>query len=311
MELNFLKKKEKTDRKSSLIPKPGFIKDLILKGQLARLIVIIFTVVFLIFFLILAFISSTGGLKGVGSPIDFVIFALLSGTGFFGLFEALRIRRIHKIDQIFPDFLRDLASSKRAGMTFAKSIMFTSKGSYGMLTPEIKKISQQISWGTSITDALHAFSQRVNTKSIRRSVSLIIESSKSGGNVTDVLSLAADDARELKMLEEERRVNMSSYVIVIYVSMFVFLAIMVILNLSFIPAMIGTGAQGLASIMSGGSTGQSVEILSVFYLATLVQGIGSGVVAGVFEDGSLYSGVKHVFILTLVSWITFKFMLGI
>jgi flagellar protein FlaJ len=301
----------KKNEEESDVPKPTFIKHLILTGQLSRLFVLIFTIIFMVVFIILGLLTLVGVITGMGSPIDFVVFALLSGTGFFGMYEAIRIRRVHKIDAIFPDFLRDLASSKRAGMTFAKSIMFTSKGNYGVLTNEIKKISQQISWGTSITDALKDFSKRINTKSIRRSVSLIIESSKSGGNVTDVLSLAADDARELKMLEEERRINMASYVVVIYVSMFVFLAIMVILNLSFIPAMTGSGAQGLAGIVSGGSTGDPAQIVAVFYLATLVQGLGSGVVAGVFEDGTLYAGVKHVFILTLVSWVTFKFLLGV
>ena len=308
MKLPFL---SKSKEEKEGIPQPGFIKNLILTGQIARVVVLIFTLIFIVVFVILAFLSAVGIVQGVGSPVDFLIFAVLAGTGFFGMYEAIRVSRIHKIDTIFPDFLRDLASSKRAGMTFAKSIMFTSKGNYGVLTPEIKKISQQISWGTSISDALLAFAKRVNTKAIRRSISLIIESSKSGGNVTDVLSLAADDARELKMLEEERRINMASYVVVIYVSMMVFLAIMVILNLSFIPAMTGQGAQGLAGIMSGGSRGDPVQIVSVFYFATLVQGIGSGVVAGVFEDGTLYSGVKHVFILTLISWTTFKFLLGV
>ena len=76
MELNFLKKEASSDDNDSVIPKPGFVKDLILKGQLARLIVIIFTVVFVIFFLSLALVSSSGTLSEVGSPIDFMVFAL-------------------------------------------------------------------------------------------------------------------------------------------------------------------------------------------------------------------------------------------
>ena len=58
-------------------------------------------------------------------------------------------RKISKIDKIFPDFVRDIASSRRAGMTFTRAILFTSKGNYGLLTPEIQKIAQQISWGSS------------------------------------------------------------------------------------------------------------------------------------------------------------------
>ena len=49
--------------------------------------------------------------------------------------------RFRKIDEAFPDFVRDLAESRRAGMTFTKAIMYSSKGNYGLLTPEIQKIA--------------------------------------------------------------------------------------------------------------------------------------------------------------------------
>jgi flagellar protein FlaJ len=232
----------------------------------------------------------------------------LSITGIYGWFTYLHVRKIYKIDSIFPDFVRDLAESRRAGMTFTKAVLFASKGNYGILTPEIQKISQQVSWGSSVTDALFSFAERVNTKSIKRTVSLIIEASKSGGNVADVIDVAAKDAREIKMLEAERKSNMASYIVVIYVGAFVFLAIIAILVVSFLPSMTGSSTGGLQGAMGGGSV-RMEDIQPIFYYATIVQGIGSGLVAGVFEDGNFSSSVKHVFILVLVSWMTFKILL--
>jgi len=291
---------------------PGFIKNLILTDQLNRLIIIVVAAVSLSIFVILGFLSLLGVLQGIGSPADFFILAILSGTGIYGFYEFFRIRRISKIDSIFPDFVRDLAESRRAGMTFTKAILFASKGSYGILTPEIQKVSQQVSWGSSVTDALIAFSKRVNTSSIKRTISLIIEASKSGGNVADVLDVAAKDAREIKLLEAERKTNMASYVVVIYVGMFVFLAIILILCTSFIPAMVGESAQSMQSSFGGGGAPvREDQIVGIFYFAVLVQGFGSGIVAGVFEDGNLTSGVKHMFIMVLVSWLTFKVLLGV
>jgi flagellar protein FlaJ len=197
-------------------------------------------------------------------------------------------------------------------MTFTKSILFASKGNYGILTPEIQKVSQQVSWGSSVSDALLAFSDRVRTKAIRRTISLIIEASKSGGNVADVLDVAARDAREIKMLEAERKTNMASYVVVVYVGMFVFLAILLILCTSFIPAMVGEGGEGMQGVMGGGGTLASLEeITTTFFYACIIQGFGSGFVAGVFEDGTFTASVKHVFIMVFISWFTFKFMLGV
>lgn len=292
--------------------KTSYLKNLMITKNVTRLVVYIVSGVLITVFILLGILALLGIFTGFGGVVDYFVMALLSGTGVLGMYESIHVRRIQKIDGIFPDFVRDLAESRRAGMTFTKAILFASKGEYGILTPEIKKISQQVSWGGSVADALESFAQRVNTKSIRRTITLIIEASNSGGNVADVLDVAAKDAREIKMLEAERRTNMASYVVVIYVGMFVFLAIVLILCTSFIPAMVGgEGSQGMAGVMGGGSIASQQEISGVFYLACLVQAFGSALVAGVFEDGRYTSSVKHIFIMVFVTWIMFKLLLGV
>ncbi len=287
----------------------GLIKKLMLTGQLNRIIVISITAVCIAIFSVLAFLTVLGVISGLGTAMDFVILSILSGTGIYGFYEYFHVRHIYKIDSVFPDFVRDLAESRRAGMTFTKAILFASKGNYGVLTDEIQKIAQQVSWGSNVTDALMNFAKRVNTHSIRRTISLIIESSKSGGNVADVLDVAARDAREIKNLEAERRANMASYVVVIYVGMFVFLAIIAVLNLTFIPEILNESGSSLSGVMGGGYIDPN-KVAFVFYLATIVQGMGSGIVAGVFEDGNYYSSVKHVFVMVLICWLVYKILFG-
>jgi len=291
------------------LEQPGFIKKLSNAGQLNQFIVTIATIVSVVVFIILAVLSGIGILNIGLKWTDFVIFGALSGTGIFGFFKLIEARRIHKIDSIFPDFVRDLAESRRAGMTFTKALLFSAKGNYGILTQEINKIAQQVSWGTSVNDALLAFAQRVPTSLIRRTVSLIIEASKSGGNVADVLDAASRDAREIKMLEAERRANMASYVVVIYVGMMVFLVIIAVLSGQFLPAMVQD--EGGVGGGMGATQGHIDAITAVFFWAGILQGFGSGMVAGVFEDGKFVSGVKHIFIMVLITWFIFKLIIGV
>ncbi len=289
------------------IPQLGFFKKAKMAGTLPKLTVYSLTGVCVGVFL-LFFVLSLFELINFGSPVDFIVFAILSGTGIYGMYEWMHYRRIYKIDSIFPDFVRDLAASRRAGMTFTNAILFTSKGNYGVLTEEIKRIAQQISWGSSVEDALHTFAKRIKTPSVNRTISLIIEASRSGGNVAEVLDVAANDAREIKQLEAERRVSMASYVVVIYVSMMVFMAIIAMLAGVFIPTITGSDAQGLSQTMGGLGAINQADIIQVFYFATLVQSIGTGFVAGIFEDGHLESSVKHIFILVFISWLMFKYI---
>jgi flagellar protein FlaJ len=246
----------------------------------------------------------------IGTSFDYTIIGIIIFTGVFGIYEFFHLRKVRKIDERFPDFVRDLAESRRAGMTFTKAIMYCSKGNYGVLTSEIQKIARQISWGSSVENALNAFAKRVKTKLIRRTISLIIEASRSGGNVADVLDAASRDARELKLIESERRAGMLSYVAVIYVGMGVFLMIMIVLCKNLLPAMVTTGSQSLAQTRGGSANIKLTDVSYLFFYAAIIQSAGMGAVTGVFEEGNVLSGVKHIFIMILVTWIVFKFIVG-
>ncbi len=293
------------------IPEPGRIQALRLSGQLTRLVVMISTVATAAIFIVLGLLTLFGVFHFFLTWVDFFIFASLSGSGIYGFYLLFHARRIRKIDTIFPDFVRDLAESRRAGMTFTKAILFASNGDYGILTPEVQKIAQQVSWGSSVDDALAGFAQRVPTTTIKRTISLIIEASKSGGNVADVLDAASRDAREIKLLEAERRANMASYVVVIYVGMLVFLVIIAVLSAQFLPAMIVNNPSGGGGGKMGAGPEQVAAITTVFFYAGIVNAFGSGIVAGVFEDGSFAAGVKHIFIMVLITWVMFKVIIGV
>lgn len=75
---------------------------------------------------------------------------------------------------------------------------------------------------------------------------------------------------------------------------------------------VGAGTAGLATATPGMGGGiSSSQIIPIFFYAALIQGFGSGLVAGVFEEGNLPAGIKHAFIIVLVTWLTFKSIIGI
>jgi flagellar protein FlaJ len=298
------------------VSKPSLIKKLMITGQVTRFILYILTAFFAVFFIFLAVLSSEPltvikpfkiGNIVIGTNIDYLVFAVIISTGIYGIYTFFRERKIHQIDSRFPDFIRDLAEFRRAGMTFTKAIIHASKGNYGMLTPEVQNIARQISWGNSIEKSLESFAKRVNTKLIRRTVYLIIEASRSGGNVADVLDAASKDARELKFIDSERRAGMLSYVAVVYVSMLVFLVVIVILCKTLIPAMLGQGHGGLSIVMGSSGNITQYDITFAFFITTIIQGAGMGVVTGVFEEGKITAGIKHIFIMVFITWFIFKF----
>lgn len=243
---------------------------------------------------------------------DFLIGAFLVGVGPYGWYRGRLMKRIRAMDDKFPDFLRDLAESERAGMTLPRALATASKGVYGALTPEIRRMSAQVEWGVSFTEALQRFSRRVNTPLIQRTVALIVEASKAGGNVIDILTAASDDAREIKQILEERGRQMGIYGIIIYISFMVFLVVVFILAAQFLPAFSAAAGKGSGAKVSGASIAAfSVdEFTTIFFHAALVQGIGGGLVSGIMQQGHPMSGLKHAVIMTCISWFFFRVLIG-
>jgi flagellar protein FlaJ len=243
-----------------------------------------------------------------GTLIDFVIPAILLITGPYPFYLHMRRKRIDRIEERLSDFLRDLAESGRFGMTLADSIRKASKGDYGKLTFEIKKMAAQIGWGVPAEEALELFAKRVNTPLVNRAMAIVMKAARAGGDISDVLGVAATNIKDIQMLQQEQKVEMGSYVIVIYTAFFVFLAVVVILNSQFLPAMAqhqqtATGETAIAP--TGG--GINLEEVKLIYLGgAITQAIGDGILVGVIDTGRISSGLRHSFIMVLLGFLIMR-----
>ncbi len=247
---------------------------------------------------------------------DFLCFAFLSAVGPYGFYAAHEHRRIRMLEERFPDFLRDLAASHKGGLTLVQSAMIAARGEYGPLTPEICRMADQLSWNVAFDEALQRFGERVSTPLIQRATTLILEASRSGGNTEDVLLAAARDAREIKNMENERRISMSVYTIVIYVTFFVFLVVAGVLYDQFVPQILQTTAAASGSSLTGvegisGVRGVTLDDYRIFFFtAAVVQGLGDGIVAGTMGSGQAKLGLRHSFIMVFITYVVFTLFLS-
>ena len=238
--------------------------------------------------------------------------AIVALIGPYGFFLGKKQRNIKAVERRLPDFLRDVAEAGRFGMTLAEAIVVSSSGRYGKLTPEIKKMAAQISWGVPATEALRLFSERVKTPMTGRIVSIIVKSSDAGGDVADVLTMVSHDTKEAQLTEDERKITMSTYIAVIYISFLVFLVTIWILNATFLPKMReaseSIGVSAIESPLAADLPTVIFNIKIAFFIAVFVHGIGDGVLAGVLDNGKIANGLKHSFLMLLIAVIGFQFI---
>ncbi|MCX8000934.1 MAG: hypothetical protein N3A69_18670, partial [Leptospiraceae bacterium] len=108
--------------------------------------------------------------------------------------------------------------------------------------------------------------------------------------------------------------SMFTYVVIIYISFFVFIGIVYIIASTFLSTL----AQAAAQVQASGGTSQ-ISILqnvdvetyrNVFMHAAIFQGLFGGLVAGVMGEGRISAGMKHALIMVLIAYVGFSVMFG-
>ena len=220
----------------------------------------------------------------------------------------------NEVEEKFPDFLRDLAEYWKGGLSMTVAVQTLATSEYGALNDEVKKMSDQLSWGIKFSDVIRQFADRVGTPLVQRAIALIAEADRAGGKISDILVTAANDSRELKFLEGERKRAIGSYIAVIWTSYFVFLGVIVVLAKVFIPAIAGSNSGGEDGGDSGGQTIGNMTIrnidplffLTIFYYGVTMQAMGNGSMAGLMATGRFSTGFKHSGMMIIVALLIFN-----
>jgi flagellar protein FlaJ len=249
---------------------------------------------------------------GRGGP---VVEATIGVLGLYAAVYEVKKRRTRRVEQAVPDFLDRLASVNEAGLTVVESLHRVGKTDLGALSPDLRRLRRDIEWGANAETALARFERRVESPMVTRSVTLISNAMRASGDISPVLRIAADEAQGTRRLQKERRQEMVTYLLVIYISFFVFLGIIAALTVSFIPAVeqanVGVGQTGQQFSTGFLGTIQNVDTDAytlVFFHTAVLQGICSGLVAGQLGEGSVRDGAKHATILLLFTSVAFLFI---
>ena len=94
---------------------------------------------------------------------DIFVFALLIAIVTIALLDFKEAWRISSVEASLPNFFRDVAGMNDSGMTLPHAIHIVSEGEYGALTPHIRKLDTEMSWGVPFVEAIKRFVNAVNT----------------------------------------------------------------------------------------------------------------------------------------------------
>ena len=114
------------------------------------------------------------------------------------------VNHIKEIEQYWPDALKLIADTMKAGSSFDFALREVASADYGALSVEINAVIRRLEMGDSLHDALTYLTIRVDSKIIRRTVTLIQESLRTGAQLAEVLEEIANDTKYLFRVKKER-----------------------------------------------------------------------------------------------------------
>ncbi len=246
--------------------------------------------------------------------LDPKYFALVAGFAIISGILPILLRIIkenkiaHEKEEMFLEFSRNLVESVKTGTPISKSIINMANKNYGALTLHVKKLSNQISLGIPLSIALKVFADDANNRSISRSLTLIGQAERAGGEIGEILEAVADAVNMTDKLKKERKSVISSLVSQGYIIFIVFIIIILVLQFQIVPMVSGIG--GVGGSLGIGSNIGSVDVLNsqsdianAFLYLILVQGFFTGLTIGKLAEDNFKSGLRHSFSLMFLSFI--------
>jgi len=212
-------------------------------------------------------------------------------------------RWLDAIEFQMPLLVRGVAESQETGLTLVKALekVVDNRMVGHPLADEVKKITVQMSWGTSFEDALTNFKNNINSPIVNRFCALVLEASHSGGTIKKVFTATSGFMEEMKEMDRETSSQMKPYIIIVYAAFMVFIFTAVLLVQSFFAPM-----EGAAQIGSQVSVGSISGFKDFFYKNMIVSAVTGGLMAGKLGERRVAGGLKHAIILTVVGFVLMR-----
>jgi len=214
-----------------------------------------------------------------------------------------------EINRMFLEFSRNLAESVTTGTPVSKSIINVSNKNYGALTPHVQKLANQIALGVPVSDSMRIFAREVGSPVIKRAIALIMEAERAGGEIDYILESVANSISEVEKLKKERKAAIYNLAVQGYIIFFIFIGITLVMEFKILPLTSGMGSLGgfgggfntITAAPTTTTTFSAEELSKPFLYLLIAQGAFTGLTIGKLTSGTIKSGLKHSFILTIAA----------
>ncbi len=266
-----------------------------------------------------AFSLAGGAVLGLLVPEAFIIAALVGFISIFLLlhgFLSLAIeRRANFVEEVLPDTLQLMAANSRAGYIPSRALLLSARKEFGPLSEAIKKVGKEIVTGKSLEESLKLMTRNIRSDTLERTVRLISEGIRNGGQFASLLEENAHEIRLQQGLKKEVSANVMMYVIFIAfagcmgapalyaISGFL---IKTITELGSMVSVTELPSVSNVPMIKLGTVSISENFLYWFSLASIfLTSMFGSLIIGMISSGKTKSGIKYAPVLVILAFLIY------
>ena len=247
-------------------------------------------------------------------PMDrLIVIAALIALAPYGFYVYVQKRRRIRYEREFARFLFELSELLRGGLDPVAGVIELASSAtpevyrrMESLAPHIDLLAKQLKWGVTFEEGMFELAKRLKSELIEKYTYLVVQASRIGGGIGDVIMQCSADMEKTFALEREKDAELREYILIIYIAQFILVAMLVMLQQMVIPALQSmTAASGAEAVTGFGFAIAPINIdfPRAFFHIVMINGFASGIIGGVMSEGDTRQGIKHSVILVAVSFI--------
>ncbi|BAA81218.2 hypothetical protein APE_2206.1 [Aeropyrum pernix K1] len=197
------------------------------------------------------------------------------------------------------NFLRDIAETRKTGLSPEQSIISLSARDYGPLTKVVRRIATSLQLGMSLEDSVRRSVRRIKDWASLSALRFLVDSISVGGGSPEVLDALARYTYGLVSIQDEFRKRTRIYIIMPYLGAIIVAASTLV--------MLGYTIKTLQVVNPGGET-SVVAVPENIGVVGLILAIGvmlnswmMGLMAGKIREGTIGAGFIHSIILIVIT----------
>jgi len=222
----------------------------------------------------------------------FCIFPVIIAVGIASVFYTKKTRSLESNLFVFLDDLKDLL---QGGMNIVTAMEVISDHDYGALNPYIKRITAQVKIGVSFDVSLVEVFSEIDSPLFNKIANVISETMKYGGNLIKIFTAVSNYVKLIDEMGEERRSKTFSTVFSSYFMFFIFIAIILTIQIVFLPMLQSN------EINTSGASLTEINFNAYFLYLLIIQAGFAGPIIGKIAEGNAMAGIKHSIILLVIS----------